>query len=119
VLPTFLERDDVVGVPAHGRRGGRNAERIADRAKVAVVEEGRRSAQRHPPISETTEPFHDAPLQFVVSAGQLARHLPPEHTPPPHDIPQVPQFAMSTATVVHAPPHIIWPAVHDWPSTLP
>ena len=85
------------------------------------------------PLLHTSMPEHTV-VQFPQCAAfeatqvPLQANWPAPHAhwpawqtwPPGQAFPQVPQFAMSVATVLHAPPHIIWPAVHDWPpSTLP
>ena len=64
--------------------------------------------------------FEATQLPLQASRPALHAHWPAWQTwPAAQATPQAPQFSGSAATVLHAPPHIIWPAVHDWPSTLP
>ena len=84
------------------------------------------------PLLHTSMPEHTV-VQFPQCAAFEGTQVPLQaNWPAPHAhwpawqtwpagqaFPQVPQFAVSAATVLHAPPHIIWPAVHAWPSTLP
>jgi hypothetical protein len=84
------------------------------------------------PLLHTSMPEHTV-VQFPQCAAfeatqvPLQANWPAPHAhwpdwqtwPPGQAFPQVPQFAVSVATALHAPPHSIWPGPHAWPSTLP
>jgi hypothetical protein len=84
------------------------------------------------PLLHTSIPEHTV-VQFPQCAAFEGTQLPPQASrpalhahwpdwqtwPAAQAFPQVPQFCGSAATVWQAPPHSIWPAAHDWPSTLP
>ena len=53
------------------------------------------------------------PPQFLALPGQLAMHLPPEHTSVlPQVVPQAPQLLGSLSVLTQAPPHLAKPVMH-------
>ena len=56
------------------------------------------------------------PLQFVVPAVQLTRHVPAEHVcAGPQTVVHVPQCWRSDARLMQRPPHGVYPGLHAMP----